>query len=132
MKEVYVEKFKGEHFQSWKSRFKSKMSLVNNIYGALFEYFEESIFDRPIVDDDFKTSNGQIDEDKLNLSKAVKAYILCHCDYSVDAVLQADSTEHGFELWRRLRERYDQVTDLGSMGRLTKILNAKFREESRG
>jgi len=48
MKEFYVEKFKGENFPSWKLRFKSKMSLVNSIYMALFEYFEQSMFDRPI------------------------------------------------------------------------------------
>ena len=65
----------------------------------------------------------------MDLSHALKAYILCHCDYSIDAVLQADSTEHGFELWRRLRDRYDQVSDLSSMGRLTRILNMKFDEE---
>ena len=129
-KELYVEKFKGEHFQSWKSRFKSKMSLVNSIYTVLFDYFEQSTFDRPITDEDFKKSSGEVDQEKLLLSKALKAYLLCHCDYSVDAVLQADSTDHGFELWRRLRDQYDQISDLGSMGRLTKILNTKFNENS--
>ena len=130
MKELYVEKFKGENFSSWKIRFKSKMSLLNEDYGVLFAYFEQSKFNYEISDNDFKKTDGSTDAEKLKLSKALKAYILCHCDYSMDAVLQADSTEHGFELWRRLRDRYDQVSDLSSMGRLTKILTTKFEEDN--
>ena len=122
-----IEKFKGEHFSSWKMRFKSKMNLLNGNYEELFKYFET--FDRQIEDSDFANSEGVLHQEKLGLSKALKAYILCACDYSIDSVLQSDSTEHGFELWRRLRERYDQVSDLSSMGRLTRILNMKFDEE---
>ena len=114
-KELYVEKFKGSNFSSWKLRFKSKMGLLNKEYGVLFPYFEQSKFQQPITDSDFKKSDGTIDPEKLELSKALKAYILCHCEYSMDSVLQAESTEHGFELWRRLRDRYDQATDLSSM-----------------
>ena len=130
MKELYVEKFKGENFLSWKLRLKSKMGLMSSDYNVLFNYFEQAKFDKPINDNDFKKTDGSLDQEKIGLSKALKAYILCHCDYSIDAVLQADSTEHGFELWRRLRDRYDQVSDLSSMGRLTKILNMKFDENS--
>ena len=97
-KELYVEKFKGEHFLSWKTRFKSKMNILNSVYGDLFDHFEQSMFDRPITDEDFKGSTGNVDQEKVSLSRALKAYILCHCDYGVDAILQADSTEHGFEL----------------------------------
>ena len=102
-KELYIEKFKGDNFLSWKVRFKSKMGILNEGYNVLFAYFEQPEFDRPISDEDFKNTDGAVDEDKLKMSKALKAYILCHCDYSIDAVLQADSTEHGIELWRRLR-----------------------------
>ena len=88
-KELYIEKFKGENFLSWKVRFKSKMGILNEEYNVLFAYFEQSKFDRPISDEDIKKSDGNLDQDNLKLSKALKAYILCHCDYSIDAVLQA-------------------------------------------
>ena len=126
-KELYIERFKGENFSSWKIIFKSKMGILNKDYNILFQYFEK--FNQPITDSDFKKSDGTIDQDKTEMSRALKAYILCHCDYTIDAVLQADSTEHGFELWRRLKDRYDQVSDLNSMGSLTKILNMKFDED---
>ena len=93
-KELYVEKFKGNNFSSWKLRFKSKMGLLNKEYGVLFGYFEQSKFNYPITDNDFKKSDGSIDPEKLELSKSLKAYILCHCDYTMGAVLQAESTEH--------------------------------------
>ena len=92
-KELNVEKFKGENFLSWKVRFKSKMGILNEEYNVLFAYFEQSKFDRPISDDDFKKQDGSIDQDKLKMSKALKAHVLCHCDYSINAVLQADSME---------------------------------------
>ena len=129
-KELYVEKFKGNNFSSWKLRLKSKMGLLNEEYGVLFGYFEQSKFNYQITDNDFKKSDGSIDADKIKLSKSLKAYILCHCDYTMDTVLQAESTEHGFELWRRLRDRYDQVTHLSFMRRLTNTCSMKFEEDS--
>ena len=82
------------------------MGLLNEEYNILFPYFEQSSFNRSITDSDFKKSDGTVDQDKLKMSKALKAYLLCHCDYTIDAILQADSTEHGFELGCCLRDRY--------------------------
>ena len=56
-KELYVEKFKGNNFSSWKIRFKSKMGLLSEEYGVLFPYFEQSKFNYPITDSDFKKSD---------------------------------------------------------------------------
>ena len=106
------------------------MVLLSDQFDILSPYFEHSKFNYPITDSEFKKVDGSIDSEKLNLSKSLKAYILCHCDYTMDTVLQAESTEQGFELWRRLRERYDQVTDMSAMGRLTLILSMKFEEEN--
>ena len=39
-KELYIEKFKGDNFLSWKVRFKSKMGILNEEYNVLFAYFE--------------------------------------------------------------------------------------------
>ena len=36
-----IEKFKGEHFSSWKMRFKSKMNLLNGNYEELLELWEK-------------------------------------------------------------------------------------------
>ena len=72
-KEFYIEKFRGDNFLSWKVRFKSKMGILNEEYNVLFAYFEQSKFDRPISDDDFKKSDGNIDQNKLKMSKALKA-----------------------------------------------------------
>ena len=72
-----LEKFKGDNFSSWKMRFKSKMSLLNKQYVALFTHFE--VFDREIVDSDFANSEGIVHEEKHGLSLTLKAYILCHC-----------------------------------------------------
>ena len=74
-KELYIEKFKGDYFLSWKVRFKSKMGILNGDYNVLLDYFEQSKFDRPISDDDFKKSDGNIDQDELKMSKALKAYL---------------------------------------------------------
>ena len=70
---LITEKFKGEYFSSWKMRFKSKMNLLNRNYAELFTYFET--FDRQIEDSDFANSEGVLNQEKLGLSKAPKAYI---------------------------------------------------------
>ena len=72
-KELYIEKFKGDRFLSWKARLKSKIGILNEEYNVLFAHFEQSKFDRPISDDDFKKSDGNIDQNKLKMSKALKA-----------------------------------------------------------
>ena len=74
MKELYVEKFKGENFRSWKLRLKSKMGLMSSDYNVLFNYFEQAKFDKPINDNDFKKTDGSLDQEKIGLSKALKAY----------------------------------------------------------
>ena len=72
-KELYIERFKGEIFLSCKLRFKSKMGILNEEYNIRFPYFEQSKFDKPICDEDFKKTDGHLDQDKLNLSKGLKA-----------------------------------------------------------
>ena len=65
------------------------MGLLNEEYIVLFQYFEQSKFNYPITDSEFKKTDGSTDSEKLKLSKSLKAYILCHCDYTMDTVLQA-------------------------------------------
>ena len=72
-KELYIEKFKGDNFLSWKVRLKSKMGILKDEYNVLFAYFEQSKLDRPISDDDFKKSDGNDDQDKLKMSKVLKS-----------------------------------------------------------
>ena len=124
-----IDKFDGKNYTNWRSRFKAKLAMINEEYDWLFDHFEK--FDRPIIDDDFKNDQtGEIDKARIKLSKDLKGLILIHVSYELDSVLQADSTKHGFELWRRLRDRYGQVTDLSSVGRLTRITSTKFDEKS--
>ena len=106
---VGLEKLKsGENFPGWSTRFKSMMMIIDSQYEALFEHFEDkSKFNRPIVDEDFKKSDGTIHEQNFKLSKNLKFYIVNYCDYNLDVILNAESTSHGFELWRRLRDRFD-------------------------
>ena len=99
----------------------------NGNYEEVFKYFET--FDRHIEDSDFTNSEGIVHQYKVGLCKALKAYVLCACDYSIDSALQSDSTEYVIELLRRLKERCDQVSDLSPLGRMTRILNMKFDEK---
>ena len=124
---VNLQVFKGENFQGWMPRFKSMMFIIDSQYEALFEHFENTDkFNRPITDEDFKKSDGSIHEQNFKLSKPLKSYVINYCDYSLDVVLNAESTTHGFELWRRLRDRYDHRSKVMATSRLARAMNMKF------
>ena len=125
---VGLEKFKGgENFQGWSTRFQSMMIIIDQQYEALFEHFEDkSKFNRPIVDDDFNKEDGSKHEASFKLSKTLKFYVVNYCDYSLDVVLNAESTSHGFELWRRLRDRFDHRSPVMATSRLAKAMAMKF------
>ena len=40
--------------------------------------------------------------------------------------MQPETTKHVFEMWRRLRERYDKISDSAKMGLLRNILSFQF------
>ena len=128
---VPVEKFDGKiNFSGWSIRFKGMMSLIDESYDDLFTHFETEQFNRPIVDEDFKNSSGELNEKFMGLSKKLKTYIASHCDYSIDVVLQSGTTKHGFEMWRRLRERFEHKSALTTAGRLSKVLSFRFNVET--
>ena len=104
------------------------MELVDERYEKFFDHFEN--FTGPIIDEDFNDSNNEVNEDAIKLSKILKRYLSNHCDYSVDVVLQADTTKHGFEMWRRLQDHFEPRSFLTAVGRLAKALVFKFRTET--
>ena len=53
---VHLERFKGENFRGWMTRFKSMMFIIDAQYEELFEHFEDTKFNRTIVDDDLRTA----------------------------------------------------------------------------
>ena len=90
---VHLERFKGENFRGWMTRFKSMMFIIDAQYEDLFEHFENTNkFNRTIVDDDFNNRDGTRHESSFKLSKILKSYVVNYCDYSLDVVLNAEST----------------------------------------
>ena len=116
-----VDKFDGKmHFPGWKRRFQNMMEIMDERYEKYFEYFES--FKTPITDDDFKGESGEIHEPAVILSKNLKRYLSNHCDCSIDMVLQPETTKHGFEMWRRLRDHYEPRYVMIAVGRLSKAM----------
>ena len=119
-----VDKFNGNNFLSFADRFKCMMILENVLYEEMFRVAEST--EDSITDESFLRADGSMNQEKLSLSKRLKCFVVLHCDASIDPVLQAHTTEHGLELWRRLNERFDAKSRMTSMGRLSKIISMQF------
>ena len=107
---VHLERFKGENFRGWMTRFKSMMFIIDPQYEELFEHFENTKkFNRPIVDDDFKNQDGSRHESSFKLSKILKSYVVNYCDYRIDVVLNAKSLESNLANFEHDISRYARV-----------------------
>ena len=112
-------KFDGTNFVAFKPRLKARMLLIDQEFEIAFEKLETNSSE--ITYSDCMTSEGSINDKMVELSKTLKIYLLLACEPVVDPALQQESTPHGFELWRRLRARYDDSSRMTSMGRLSKL-----------
>ena len=94
------------------------MILDNELYENMLDGAKS--MEREIDDSDFSN------EEAINLSKRLKHIILLHCEETIDPVLQAHTTQHGLELWRRLHHRFNPRSRMTSMGRLVSIMAVTF------
>ena len=90
------------------------ISVIDAQYETLFEHFEYTNFNRPIVDDNFRKLKDKIHEQNFKQSKILTSYVANSCDRSLDVTLNAKWPHHGLESRQRLRERFDHRSKVGS------------------
>ena len=117
-----------EDFEEFVFKLKAYLGLVNPEYrvhlSALQDKTEE-LTDEYFMDED--------DNPKLHivqLSTHLQWLLVSLCSGPSSTFLRRDSTENGFESFRKLCQRYMLPGRVKSVGRLTKILNPNFNMEN--
>ena len=110
---------KREDFEEFVFKLKSYLCLINPKYLIHLQALQDR--EQELTAADFQDARGQEDNELVQMATHLQWLLVTLCNGAASTFLRRETTESGFESYRKLCQRYMVPSKARSVGRLSKI-----------